>query len=147
MSAQEANKELVRKLFQDVWNAKRIEAMYDFLSPDYVGHDPVDSFLAHTVEGTEGAIAYVRLLHDALSEIHFELEDIIAEGDLVVVRFVAEGVHTGALLGIPPSENRVRIDGSAIYRIAEGRIVEAWHAYDYLSLLRQLGAEAPLEPK
>ena len=84
-----------------------------------------------------------RLVFQAFSDVHVEIEDQIVEGDRVVERHRATGIHAGEFLGIPATGRRVSWTGNHIYRIAEGRIAEAWSEvslYELLHQLRQQGA-------
>jgi steroid delta-isomerase-like uncharacterized protein len=71
--------------------------------------------------------------------VHFTVEDLIAEGDKVVGRWTFRGTHRGDFMGIPPTGKKVSIMGIAIYRIARGKIAEAWVAWDAMGLMHQLG--------
>jgi predicted ester cyclase len=67
-------------------------------------------------------------------------EDMIAEGDKVVVRLLFRGTHKGDLMGIPPTGKQVTVPFILIYRLASDKIVEQWMQGDSLGLLQQLGA-------
>jgi len=75
----------------------------------------------------------------AFPDVHFTIEDQIAEGDRVVTRWTARGTHQGPLVGIPPTSKQVTMSGIAIYRLVDGKIVEQWGVNDMLGLLQQLG--------
>lgn len=82
--------------------------------------------------------------HIALYEASFpgywiEEEDLIAEGDRVMVRGTVRGIHTGDLMGIPPTGTEVAAPLFIVYRIADDKIVEHWMLVDMPALLRQLG--------
>ncbi|MDQ6909246.1 MAG: ester cyclase [Actinomycetota bacterium] len=79
-------------------------------------------------------------LRSAIPDLHSPLLDVTAEDDRVAVRFSWRGTHGGEFDGISPTGRPVNVQGSALYRVAEGRIVEAWADFDTVSLLRQLGA-------
>jgi len=68
----------------------------------------------------------------------FELLDLVAEGDRVVARMPWTGTHTGPVLDLPPSGRRVSVDEIVIFRVAGGRIVEAWEVWDEHAMRRQL---------
>lgn len=70
-------------------------------------------------------------------------EDMIAEGDKVVVRGTMQGTHKGNLMGIPPTGKQVTMPVIVIYRIADGKIVEHWINADQLGLMQQLGVVPP----
>ena len=79
------------------------------------------------------------LYFTAFPDLHFTIEDQIAEGDRVVTRFTARGTHQGAFIGIPPTGKQGVVTGTGIDRFANGKIVEAWFNSDDLGLLQQLG--------
>jgi predicted ester cyclase len=79
-----------------------------------------------------------RMFWDATPGRH-EIEDQIAEGDKVVTRLTAYGVHEGDLPGIPATGRQVKMTGTAIHRIENGKIAEKWSGKDTLGLLQQLG--------
>lgn len=68
------------------------------------------------------------------------MDDALAEGDTVSVRFTGRGTHQGTFNGIPPTGKQITFAGQAIYRIADGKIQEGWALFDALGLLQQLGA-------
>jgi predicted ester cyclase len=70
------------------------------------------------------------------------VDDVIAEGEKVVIRVTGRGTHLGQFQGIAPTGRQVMATGIGIGRLQEGRMVEAWAAYDALGLLQQLGALA-----
>lgn len=63
----------------------------------------------------------------------------VAEGDVVVSHIVGRGVHTGELLGIPPTNKEIETEGIVIHRVRDGQIVEYWAVTDVAGVLRQLG--------
>jgi predicted ester cyclase len=79
----------------------------------------------------------------AIPDFHYQIEALIAEGDLVVARAIFTGTLTGRLefetLTLPPSHKPIRVAETVIFRIADGKIVESWATWDRLSLLQQLG--------
>ena len=76
----------------------------------------------------------------AFSDFHLTLDDQIAEGDKLVSRWTARGVHSGVFLGVPATGKHVEVTGIGISRFENGKIVEAWSLTDFLGLLRQMGA-------
>ncbi len=137
---QEANKELVRRVFAELWNEGRYGVAGELFAPGYRGHDPADA-LWGTGQGPEAVARFVATVRSASGDVRFSVEDLIAEGDLVMARWRAEGTHTGEILGIPATGGRVDFSGVVLYRVEAGRITEGWHGYDSLELLRQLGAD------
>ncbi len=77
----------------------------------------------------------------ALTDVAFSIDDLIAEGDEVVARLTASATQTGELMGMPPTGKRYTIAEIHIFRIGDGLIVEHWHQFDQLGMMRQLGAD------
>ena len=134
----EANKTLVRRWFEEVWNRGREETIDELFAVNGIGYGLGDT--EAPVQGPAGIKPFVRNLRGALPDIRMKIEDILAEGDRVTVRILAEGTHKGGNLGEAPTGGRVRIEGIVIVRIANGQIVEGWNSWDQLGLLRQIGA-------
>ncbi len=86
--------------------------------------------------------AYEQFIADfraAMPDIHNGIEDVIADGDSVVVRWTGNGTHTGAgLMGIPAQGHAVHANGVYIFRIRDGRIQETWDLWDTVNVLQQL---------
>ena len=129
----ETNKHTVRRLY-DLLNAGNVEEIQDMVTDGYDEHDPLPGQGA----GRDGVLDRYSMLIDALAP-QFTIEDVIAEGDRVVVRWMNSGTHVGEFAGIPPTGRAFSIAGVDIYRIAESRLAEHWHVVDQLAMLGQLG--------
>lgn len=130
----EDNKALVQRGIEEVWNQKNLAVLDEIASRDYVSHNP-----AMTTHGLEQYKQLVSMYFSAFPDLHFTIEDQIAEGDKVVSRFSARGTHQGAFMGIPPTGKQGVVTGIGIDRFANGKIVEGWFNSDDLGLLQQLG--------
>ena len=137
MSRDEAgrNKELARRFFQEVWNAGDEGGIDRYIAADAAGNDP--TFGA----GREAFRSQWRKWRAAFPDLHFAVEDLVAEGDKVVTRWTLTGTHQGEFLGIAPTGRRVSVAGMSLDRIANGQIAEGFDAWDELGLHRQLGAK------
>lgn len=107
------------------------------IAPEFVRHDPNLDF---EVRGTAGVRKLGEMMHGGLSEIGFDIGDVVGEGDKVLVRLKMRGKHTGPFMGVAPTGNWINIDVMDFFRVTEGRLVEHWALMDNLSLLQQLGA-------
>jgi steroid delta-isomerase-like uncharacterized protein len=134
----EANKTLVRRWFDEVWNQGREETIDELFAANGTGYGLGDTDVA--LRGPADFKPFVRNLRGGLPDIHMTIEDTIAEGDKVTVRIIVEGTHKGGHLGVAPTGRRVRIEGIVVVRIANGQIIEGWNSWDQLGLLRQIGA-------
>ena len=79
-------------------------------------------------------------LMSAFPDVSFGYDKMVAEGDLVVVLGKILGTHLGSYEGIPPSGKKVEIKYTSTYRIADGKVIEAWSSIDWLGLMQQIGA-------
>jgi steroid delta-isomerase-like uncharacterized protein len=133
MAAQTA--ELSRRIFEDVWNRKNLNAIDDLMAADYVHHD------AGTVpaNGPEGYRQFVSSYLNAFPDAHFTIEDAFTVGESEVTRWAVSGTHQGELAGIPPTGRRFSVTGISIAHIANGKILESWNNWDALGLMQQLG--------
>jgi steroid delta-isomerase-like uncharacterized protein len=132
----EQNKATNRRVFEEVWNKGNL-AVIDEIS----AANPVNHFIPPGMAaGTEGFKQFVMLYRGAFSDLHFTLDDVIAEGDKVVTRWTTHATHTGPLMNIPPTGKKTTVTGITIARYdADGKTAEAWATFDQLGLLQQLG--------
>jgi predicted ester cyclase len=126
----------------DAFQKGDILALKDIFSPDYVGH-----LREHTTQTQtyEMVLESPKNFTAAFSDIAINVEETIAKGDKVTIRYTAKGIYTGADLGLTDVRKKIEISGIAIERIENGKIVEVWDAADSLSFFEQLGAELTLK--
>ena len=135
-----SNIEIARDYTRRVFNAHDPDLASEFVTPDVRWHGGT----LGTVEGVENLIALLQGFIGALPDLHAEEQDIVADGNAVVLRFVVEGTHKGELLGIPPTGRKVRWDAVDVYRFNEnGKITEEWAADDLTAILHSVGAYTP----
>jgi len=134
----EANKALVRRWFEEVWNKGRVEAIEEMFAADGLAHGLSDDPNA-PLSGPAG----FRVLHEqfrgAFPDVEVTVEDTIAEGDKVAVRCSVRGKHSGDHLGVAASNAPVEFSGMSIVRIKDGKIIEAWNNFDFLAMNKQIG--------
>lgn len=131
----EENKAIVMR-YNGIWNRREsLDALGDVMSEEVINHDPV------LYPGTdfERHRKVILMYLNAFPDLHAPIDELIAEGDKVVGYGVATGTQRGELMGVPPTGRKVSWTYTAIFRIADGRIVETWWSYDVLGLMRQLG--------
>ncbi len=131
----EENKAIFRRFCEEFWFKGKLDVADELLAPDFVYHGPD----AEEPRDREGYKQDVMEYISSCIDIQVTVEDIVAEGDKVAVRYTWSGIHTGGLWGAPPTDKRLTTRPIAILRIANGKIVEEWDAYDSLDLERQLG--------
>jgi steroid delta-isomerase-like uncharacterized protein len=125
---------LVARFYDGVLNERRLEVIEEIAVENYVENDP----LPGQGEGREGLRDRVLMLTSALEPV-FTVEDVIAEGDRVAVRWRQHGRQVKPFLGLPASNKSFEISGIDIYRVAGGRLAEHWHVVDQFAMLIQLG--------
>jgi steroid delta-isomerase-like uncharacterized protein len=132
----EHNKAIVRRYFDVLMNAGRLEIIPDLLTPDFAFRIPT---LPEPVHGFEGMKQFVTGLRAAFPDLRFAIDREAAEGDKVAVRWYITGTHQGPFLGAPPTGNAIKDQGIDIFRIRDGRIAEIWVNENDLGLLQQIG--------
>jgi len=136
--SEEANKALVRRWFEEVWNQGRSEVIDELLAEDGIIHGLVDAG-GNPVRGLQAFHDFHDQFRGAFPDINISVEDAIAESDKVVTRCSVRGQHMGDSLGFKATNAPVKFDGVAIVRIQNGKIVEAWNHFDFMEMNRQLG--------
>ncbi len=130
----EHNKEIVRRFILEALSGRNISLADEVLAPNYVNR-----MTGADLAAFKGMLAGTSA---ALSDVRFEIDDLVAEGDSVVARWKMEATHTGSLMGETPTGKRVSSRGLTYYRLVNGQIVED----DPLSspdLLQALGIQLP----
>ncbi len=132
--ANEEIKQLARRFFQEVWNERREEAIDRYIADSAVGND------ADFGAGREGFRAQWRKWQAAFPDLHFAVEDVIAEDDKVLTRWTLTGTHLGEFMGVPASGKRIEVGGMSLDIVRDGYIASGYDGWDALGLRRQIGA-------
>jgi steroid delta-isomerase-like uncharacterized protein len=125
----EENKAICRRFFEEVFNKHNLDALDEFLATNYVDHTQSDA---------QGLKNELRDMFAAAPDIHAVIEDVIAEGDKVVLRLTKRGTMIGEYAGVRPSGNTFDVSEIHIFRIADGKIIEHWDLFDMLSVMEAL---------
>lgn len=131
----ESNKAVVRKWIEQGWNKHNINVIDEIYAPDFAQHGG-----GPDLKSANDLKAFVTDYLKALPDLTFTIEDLVAEGDRVVWRFLATATHQGTLMGIPATGRRAAVNGIVVFRVENDRIAEAWLNLDVLSMLQQIGA-------
>jgi steroid delta-isomerase-like uncharacterized protein len=136
---------VVRRFIQEVHNEGKFAAFNELFAPSYVNHSAPAS--ANNREAREQSIKAFRA---GSPNLHVAIDDMIAEGDKVALRWTTRGTERGSVhtpLGVtPPTERAIDIPGINIFRIANGQITDEWIVWDTLSWAQQLGLVARPTP-
>ena len=128
------NKTLVQRWFSEVWNEGRADAIDEMLADDAVVHG-----LGADLHGSAEFKHFHSAYRNAYPDVTIDVDDLVAEGDMVAVRWSAIGTHRGDGLGFPATGRRAQFTGMVFVRIKDGRLVEGWNNFDQLGMLQQLG--------
>ncbi|MEN6343389.1 MAG: ester cyclase [Methanospirillum sp.] len=117
----EKNKEVVRRVFEEVMNQGNLRAVDELVADDYTLTDPPG-----LPPGREGLRALANMYRTGAPDLHMTVEDVVAEGDQAVARWVATGTLTGEMMGMPPTGKKVSFRAISWFRLKNGRIAEEW---------------------
>jgi steroid delta-isomerase-like uncharacterized protein len=132
-----ANKELVRRFYEDAWGRGRLDVIDDVFADDYVRHDLRPGVPPPGPEGMKRITADFRA---AFPDLQFEVDILLGEDDFVAARWTASGTHTGRWGDVEPTGRKASFSGVNIFRFANGKVVEIWNHRDDLGLREQLDA-------
>ena len=127
----------VRRFFEEVWNKGNVDETEAFLAPGFVSHNSLDVRII-------GPGEYGRAVTDyraAFPDLHTTLEDVLVDGDRVVVRGTDRATHRGDFLGFPASGREVTTTWIELFRMENGKAAEGWLETDTATLRDQLVAE------
>jgi len=137
MSVDANAKAIVRRLYEEVWNKRKLDVVSDLLSPS---HAVRDSNSSGSSVGPEAYKVQVAMYLAAFPDLRFVVEDTVAEKDKFVASWTISGTHKGEFMGVRPTLKKVSIEGITIHYLANGKIIDSNIIWDALGLLRQLGA-------
>ena len=129
------NKQISRRIFEEVWNNKKVDVVDELMAENYVHHDPQSTIPG----GVNGYKEFVHYYLHAFPDLRFTLEDEISEGDTVVTRWTVTGTHQGDLNGLASTGKGISVTGMTMARVRNGRVVESWSNWDTLGMVQQLG--------
>lgn len=128
------NKEFVRRWFEEVWNNGRTSAVDEMLAADGVIHG-----LGGSMRGREAFKNFHAAYREAFPDITIHIDEIVAEGDIVALRWSGTATHRGDTLGFAATQKRIAFTGMGFARVVDGKLVEGWNSFDQLGMFQQLG--------
>lgn len=131
----ESDKQLTRRLFDEVFNRDNPAVVGEIVAEDYVDH----SALPAPAPGPEGFRKRTESLKAAFAPT-MSFGPFLAEGDLVAFTWTMSGTHKGVFAGVAPTGKAINVTGMNVERFRDGKIVEHWSQFDSLGLMRQIGA-------
>jgi hypothetical protein len=146
MSTKE-NKEWARQITESyneiAGDVSKVRPLGDkYYAPGFIYHPPFGGDM-----NWEQAGKHVVMLVSAFPDLNYSNDDVLAEGNKVVIRYTMKATHKGTFLGIPATGKQIVMKGVEIDKIVEGKCVETWHFPDYLGMMTQLGVVPGTAPK
>jgi steroid delta-isomerase-like uncharacterized protein len=135
----EQNKALVRRFYEEVFNKQHVNAIDELCTPDFVDHTAMPG----QGPGREGFKQSFALFMPGFPDFHATIEDMVAEGDVVVTRFTGTATHKGEVMGAAATNKRVTFHGIDWLKFKDGKVAEAWHQGDDMMVMASLGAKMP----
>jgi len=133
-SLTEQNEAVIRQVLALI-DERNLDEAFEFYALDYIYHGPTGE-----LRGRDGIRGLWEVFLAGFPDLHSTIEDMVSEGDKVVLRWRIEGTHTGEFMGVPPSNRKITLGVTEIFRVANGQLVEAWDQFDRLGLMQQIGA-------
>jgi predicted ester cyclase len=129
-----ANVAVVRRFYDEVFNDGREGVIDEIIADDYVdyGHNPPG-------KGPQAARDDWKGVKEPFPDARYEIDDVVAEGDTVAVRWTGTMTHANPFLGVEPTGKRLTLSGTSFYKVTGGKITETRNVADVLGLLAQLG--------
>ena len=141
--AAEQNKALIVQFVEELFNRGNMGIVGEIFAPDFIEREQLPPGIPN---GREGVKVLTTMLRSAFPDFKATIDDILAEGDKVVIRMTWSGTQKGEFMGVPATDKRVSFGVIDIIRITNGKLVEHWGQMDSMSLMQQLGAiPAPVE--
>ena len=133
------SKAIVRQLYEEVWNKRRLELFDEIISPSHALHDPT---LTGAAVGPEAYKRQVTRFVAGFPDLRFTVQDIVGEKEKLAVAWTISGTHNGEYMGIPSTNKKVSVDGITIHHIVNGKIMDSYVSWDALGMMQQLGVAA-----
>ena len=140
---EDANKFLVRRFLEEIWNDRRLHVADEVFASDCVSHQLRSGGELTMPRGPQEIKRHITEWLEAFPDIRFTIERILAEADYVMTNCLAKGTHLGNWHGIPATGKEITIQMSVVHRIEEEKIVEDWVLVDFLGVFQQLGIVRP----
>lgn len=137
----EENKQILRRWFDEVWNQGRADVIDELFDENGIAHG-LSTDPANPIRGPRDYRPFYIVFREAFPHLEIVIEDMVAEGDKVAARCSVRGKHEGDFMGRTATQAPVEIEGITIVRIENGKIVEAWNNFDFMTLYKQCGVLA-----
>ena len=133
--SRDENKAIVQRILSEFWIGGNLAVLDELLAPDCINHEQSNPEQRGKAACKQWANDVRLVNRRGFPDYDITSEDIVAEGDKVVKRWVFQGTHSGEFAGIPPTGKRVTMRGITLYRLTQGRVSEIYWNYDVFGLL------------
>lgn len=139
-------KQIVHRFMEECWNKGKLNTITEMVADNCRLHDPV---FPNTTSGAQNLKNHIEMCRRAFPDLHFRIDDTIAERDEVVIHWTTTGTHKGDFLGMHPTHRKATVGGITIFKVDRGMIVEQWAHWNLMTLMEQLGLStgAPAETR
>ena len=125
---------------EEVWNSHNPDALDKYFAPDARVHSMTPGSIAGT--GLDYLKERAQSLMNAFPDIHFVIENVVEQGDILAARVTLEGTQRADFAGVPATGKRMKVYDFAMYRIVEGKITDVWSLIDMQAMRTQLQSGA-----
>ncbi|MBI2913490.1 MAG: ester cyclase [Chloroflexi bacterium] len=132
----EQNKQVMRRFYDEVFNAGRLEAIDELLAPDFAEREEFPGL----PPDREGVKQFFGMFRNAFPDMRVTVHDMIGEGDKIAARYTMTGTHRGEFMGMAPTGKPIEVSAMDIVRFAGGKVAEHWGITDQMAMMQQLGA-------
>jgi predicted ester cyclase len=137
--SEEQNISIIKRTI-DLINERKLSQLAELTHPNFKRHDLAGAL--PEVSGTDGPINLIQMVLRAIPDIHYKIEQIVAQNDRVAVQLRGTGTHRGEFLGVASTGKRIEWNGINIYRFEDGKVIETWQLLDVWGLVRQMRQES-----
>lgn len=130
-----ANKTILSRFYKELFSRGDLSVADEIVAENYINHNPIPG----ESPGREGLKGFVAYLRAGFPDIHFTVDDQLAEGDKVLTCWTVTGTHQGEFAGVPATGKSVNVAGMSVHRVGSGQIQEGWNNWDALGMMQQLG--------
>ena len=132
------NVTILHRWFEEVWNKGNAELIDEMIAPECVAHGLEDPS-GNPVRGPEEFKKFFIGFRRAFPDIRFNVQETVSEGDLVVAYCRITATHKGEGFGMRATGKLIAFEGTLMFRVRDGKVVEAWNSFDFLKMFQQLG--------
>ena len=138
--ATDDNEAIIRQVIALI-GERNLDDAFELYAQDYIYHGPGGQEL----RGRAGIRGLWEVWLEAFPDLHSTVEDVVTEGDKIVMRWRIEGTHTGEFLGVPASNAKINVGVTGMFRVENGQLAECWDQFDGLGLMQQIGGVQMVE--